>query len=89
MTVAVEKKSSENKVSASLTKLDRCDRCSARAYMRVYKKIKRKNGELIFCMHHYREYEPVLITDNWIIDDQSHVLDEEMRLYSKPSDDNF
>jgi hypothetical protein len=37
----------ENK--QSLTALDRCDRCSARAYVMV----SGINGELLFCSHHY------------------------------------
>lgn len=34
-----------------LTALDRCDRCSARAYVRV----SGLNGELFFCSHHYND----------------------------------
>lgn len=33
----------------TLSALDRCDRCSARAYVRV----SGINGELLFCSHHY------------------------------------
>lgn len=33
----------------TLTALDRCDRCSARAYVLVEGNI----GELLFCSHHY------------------------------------
>ena len=32
-----------------LSALDRCDRCSARAYVQV----SGINGELLFCSHHY------------------------------------
>jgi len=34
-----------------LTALDRCDQCSARAYVLV----KGETGELMFCSHHYNK----------------------------------
>jgi hypothetical protein len=34
-----------------LTSLDRCDQCSARAYVLV----KGTTGELMFCSHHYNK----------------------------------
>ncbi|WP_231505143.1 hypothetical protein [Cellulomonas sp. URHE0023] len=35
-----------------LTAADRCDRCGARAYVRVFLPV----GELLFCGHHAREH---------------------------------
>ena len=42
---------------APLTAADRCDRCGARAYVRV---TLQSGGELYFCMHHAREHEESL-----------------------------
>ena len=39
--------------SAPLTAADRCDRCGARAYIRV---VLPGGGELLFCAHHGRAY---------------------------------
>jgi hypothetical protein len=41
----------------SLTAADRCDRCGARAYLRV---ILTGGGELLFCAHHAGKYEAEL-----------------------------
>ena len=43
--------------TAPLTAADRCDRCSAQAYIRV---IMPNGGELLFCAHHGREYDEAL-----------------------------
>lgn len=40
--------------SAPLTASDRCDRCGAKAYIRVRLA---SGGELLFCAHHGRRYE--------------------------------
>jgi Zn ribbon nucleic-acid-binding protein len=40
-----------------LTAADRCDRCSAAAKVRA---LLPSGGELLFCGHHAREYEPKL-----------------------------
>ena len=42
--------------TASLTAADRCDRCGAQARVRVTL----ASGELLFCSHHAKEYEPAL-----------------------------
>jgi hypothetical protein len=39
--------------SPQFTALDRCDRCGARAYVRVELA---SGGELLFCAHHAREH---------------------------------
>ena len=40
-----------------LNALDRCDRCGARAYVRV---LFRRRQELLFCAHHYRQHAAAL-----------------------------
>jgi hypothetical protein len=42
---------------AALTAADRCDRCSAQAYVRA---TLHAGGELLFCAHHGREHIPAL-----------------------------
>ena len=44
--------------SPQLTTLDRCDRCSAQAYVRVV--LEPSGGELLFCGHHARAVESTL-----------------------------
>lgn len=39
-----------------LTALDRCDRCGAQAVLRAVL----SSGELVFCGHHARRFEPAL-----------------------------
>ena len=41
----------------TLTAIDRCDRCGARAYLRVFL---RSGGELLFCAHHARQHREKL-----------------------------
>jgi hypothetical protein len=41
----------------TLTATDRCDRCGARAYVRV---LLPSGRELLFCAHHNRQYTPAL-----------------------------
>lgn len=50
-------KADEALVSSGLTAVDRCDRCGARAYLRVLL----SNGlELLFCAHHGRQHASAL-----------------------------
>jgi hypothetical protein len=44
-------------VTGLLTSLDRCDRCGARAYVRV---LLPSRLELMFCAHHSRQYASAL-----------------------------
>jgi hypothetical protein len=44
-------------VAGTLTAVDRCDRCGARAYVRVLLPSLR---ELLFCAHHNRQYAAAL-----------------------------
>ena len=41
---------------SALTAADRCDRCGAQAYVRV----RLITGELHFCAHHAKQFEPNL-----------------------------
>lgn len=54
-----------------LTASDRCDRCGARAYLRV---VLPAGGELLFCAHHGRAHESALRAADAEILDESQVL---------------
>jgi hypothetical protein len=58
-----------------LTDHDRCDRCGSQAYVQV----SLPTGQLLFCAHHYQEYEahlrPIVTA----------VLDERERLHADSS----
>jgi hypothetical protein len=58
---------------ASLTAADRCDRCSAQAYVRV---MLVSGGELLFCGHHSKEHRPALEKVAEDIQDETHRLEE-------------
>ncbi|MGH8868447.1 MAG: DUF7455 domain-containing protein [Actinomycetes bacterium] len=57
---------------ASLTAADRCDRCSAQAYVRVRLV---SGGELLFCAHHGNEHRPALQKIAEQIQDETHRLE--------------
>ena len=59
----------------SLTALDRCDSCGAQAYIRV----QLDSGELLFCAHHGRKFEPELKKI------AAEIQDETERLTSVPA----
>ena len=54
-----------------LSAADRCDRCGARAYLRV---ILAGGGELLFCAHHGRAHEAALRAREAEILDETHTL---------------
>ena len=54
-----------------LTAADRCDRCGARAYVRVTLP---GGGELLFCAHHGRAHQDALRARAAEIQDESHTL---------------
>ena len=54
-----------------LTASDRCDRCGARAYLRV---VLPGGGELLFCAHHGRAHESALRAADAEILDESDTL---------------
>jgi len=55
-----------------LSASDRCDRCGARAYIRVTLPA---GGELLFCAHHGRAHEGALRAAEAQIQDESDILD--------------
>ncbi len=57
-------------LAPTLTAADRCDRCSAQAYVRVRL---HAGGELLFCAHHGRQHLPAL-RDVADIEDESERL---------------
>ncbi len=59
--------------TAPLTAADRCDRCGAQAYVRVFMPV----GELLFCAHHARAHADKF---NEVA---AHVQDETDRLYAE------
>jgi hypothetical protein len=58
-----------------LTLSDRCDRCGAQAFVRVYI----GESDLLFCGHHYNRYEANLIGCS------TGIQDERFRINEKPS----
>lgn len=63
----------ETTVTAPLKPIDRCDSCGAQAYIRA---VMPGGGELLFCGHHGRRYEPQLrpLTVEWQ-DETDRLLD--------------
>ena len=55
----------------TLTATDRCDRCGARAYMRVTLP---GGGELLFCGHHGHAHKEALTAVSASIQDESQSL---------------
>ena len=56
--------------STPLTATDRCDRCGARAYIRVVLPV----GELLFCAHHGRAHQDALRAAEARIQDETAAL---------------
>ena len=65
-----------------LTASNRCDKCSARAYVRVEVLVpdKGKDCELLFCGHHFSIHEPALLYSGARVDDQRQLLAKEEAL---------
>jgi hypothetical protein len=59
--------------SVPITASDRCDRCGARAYIRVTLP---GGGELLFCAHHGRAHTPALRARDAVIQDETERLAE-------------
>lgn len=60
----------------ALTLADRCDRCGecSQAFVRVVKIVKRKEYELFFCGHHFNRYQPVLVANGWLTQDERNQI---------------
>lgn len=54
----------------TLTATDRCDRCGAQARVRV----ELATGELLFCAHHAKAYEPSLKDSALDWHDETHTV---------------
>jgi hypothetical protein len=54
-----------------ITAVDRCDRCGARAYIRVTLP---GGGELLFCAHHGRAHASALRARDAVIQDETERL---------------
>lgn len=52
-----ESEKADGALAGTLTAVDRCDRCGARAYVRV---LLPNALELLFCAHHSRQYASAL-----------------------------
>ena len=52
-----ESEKADGALTGTLTATDRCDRCGARAYVRV---LLPSGLELLFCAHHNRQYASAL-----------------------------
>ena len=55
---------------------DRCDRCGecSQAFVRVVKVIDGKEEELLFCGHHFNRYEPELVANGWLVQDERNQI---------------
>ena len=51
--------------------MHRCDRCGARAWVRV---LLHSRQDLLFCAHHYRQHAPALAGVAVVIQDETHRL---------------
>lgn len=60
--------------TSELTALDRCDACSSRAYVRATN----NESELLFCAHHAKKHVVALMTQGWLIDDQTFQITEDV-----------
>lgn len=57
---------------------DRCDRCgeTSQAFVRAILEIDSKQHELLFCGHHFRKFEPVLVAGGWLIQDDRNMINK-------------
>lgn len=55
----------------ALTSADRCDRCTAQAYVRFHFP---DNQELQFCRHHSLKYEDTLLNLAIDVEDETHLI---------------
>ncbi len=62
---------------------DRCDRCGAQAYLRV---VLLSGGELLFCAHHGRKFEPELKKIAAEIQDETERLTSAPAAHAEPED---
>lgn len=60
----------EQAASGILSAHDRCDRCGSQAYVSVIL----NGGQLLFCAHHYQQYEMALFPLAVAVLDERHRL---------------
>lgn len=63
-------------MTVGLTRQDRCDRCSAQAFVRA---TLTGGLTLLFCGHHYRNHQDGLAAAGARIHDERHRIDEQSR----------
>lgn len=56
-----------------ISTLFRCDRCAAQAFVVASK----DELLLLFCGHHGRRYEPILVGQGWNLDDRTHLINKQ------------
>ncbi len=66
-----ESEKADGALIGTLTAMDRCDRCGARAYVRV---LLPNALELLFCAHHNRQYASMLTKIAAEIHDETYQL---------------
>lgn len=57
-------------IADSLSAHDRCDSCGSQAYVQVFM----SEGDLLFCSHHYKKNQDLLMSTAKHIHDESHKL---------------
>lgn len=66
----------KEKINYTLTSSDRCDRCSAQAYVKAIG----VNGELLFCGHHFSKVEANI--SEWafnIVDEREKLVENKLK----------
>jgi hypothetical protein len=68
---------------------DRCDKCGdcSQAFVRAVKMLGSKEYELLFCGHHYNEYNAVLLAGGWLVQDERNSIN--VKPMSGASNDAF
>ena len=77
MTTSLAETASPNTAAASLKVADRCDRCSAQAFVQIQNIT--TGHDLLFCGHHFAKHETHFSPEAWIVFDERH------RINAKPS----
>lgn len=76
-------KNTQEKIDYILTANDRCDACSAQAYVQVTG----VTGELLFCSHHYNKIMDNAVGYDKMMKFMYKVVDERSRLEKQPEVD--
>lgn len=57
-----------------LNLLDRCDRCTAQAFVLAVKDFDNKPLELLFCGHHFKKFGHTLGQTGWKVQNDTHKI---------------